>query len=166
MAKRSIIALLVCLFLCLVTVLLPVEAQNNLGDVSFSFVEGKPHNLRSLNGKAYLLDLWTFFCDDCKSVIPFLNSMQEKYSKRGLVVLSLNIDSHPNFKMIEDYVRENKIRYRVGHLKSEEKNKFGTVRGVPTLFLVGQSGEIIARYFGWDGKTGPEVEKNLKNLLK
>jgi thiol-disulfide isomerase/thioredoxin len=165
MTKRSI-ALPVFLLLCLATVVPQAEAQNNVGDVSFYLVEGKPPNLKSLNGKAYLVDLWTFFCDDCKAVIPFLNSMQEKYSRRGLAVLSLNIDSLPNFKMIEEYVKENKIRYKVGHVKSEEKNKFGTVRGVPTIFLVAQSGEILARYFGWDGKSGSDVEDKVKNLLK
>jgi thiol-disulfide isomerase/thioredoxin len=165
MTKRSIV-LLACLLFCLTAIPPMVRAQNNVGDVSFSFVEGKPQNLKSLAGKVYLVDLWTFFCDDCKAVIPFLNSMQERYSKQGLVVLSLNIDSLPNFKMIEDYVKENKIRYKVGHVKSEEKSKFGTVRGVPTIFLVGQSGEVLARYFGWDGKSGPDLESKVKNLLK
>ena len=165
MTKRSI-ALLVCLLSYLATIPPIVQAQENVGDVYFSFVAGKPYNLKSLAGKVYLVDLWTFFCDDCKTVIPFLNSMQERYSKRGLVVLSLNIDSLPNFKMIEEYVKENKIRYKVGHVKSEEKNKFGTVRGVPTLFLVGQSGEVLARHFGWDGKSGPDLENKVKNLLK
>jgi thiol-disulfide isomerase/thioredoxin len=163
---KRFVALLVLLLFCSVAIAPLARAENSVGDLYFSLVEGKPHNLKSLNGKAYLVDLWTFFCDDCKAVIPFLNSMQERYSKRGLVVLSLNIDSLPNFKMIEDYVTENKIRYKVGHVKSEEKNKFGTVRGVPTIFLVGQSGEILARYFGWDGKSGPDVETKVKNLLK
>ena len=92
--------------------------------------------------------------------------MHERYSKRGLVVLSLNIDSMPNFKMIEGYVKENKILYKVGHVRSEEKNKFGVVRGVPTVFLIGQSGEILARYFGWEGKSGRELEDKVKKLLK
>jgi thiol-disulfide isomerase/thioredoxin len=165
MTKQAM-AIVLCSFL-LVSILAPAcMAQENVGDVFFSFVEGKPFNLKSLRGKVYIVDLWAFFCDDCIAVIPFLNSMHERYSKRGLVVLSLNIDSMPNFKMIEGYAKENKILYKVGHVRSEEKNKFGVVRGVPTVFLVGQSGEILARYFGWEGKSGRELEDKVKKLLK
>ena len=55
--------------------------------------------------KIILVDFWTYSCINCQRTLPFLNSWNEKYNDKGLVILGIHT---PEFEFEKDY--ENVLR--------------------------------------------------------
>ena len=49
-------------------------------------------SLDSLQGKVVYVDFWASWCVPCGKSFPWLQSVQDKYRSRGLVVVAINLD--------------------------------------------------------------------------
>lgn len=108
----------------------------NTEDVKLSDYVGK--------GNYVILDFWASWCPPCKAEMPNLLSIHDKYSEKGLVLLSIDVwDKHPNaVKAIKDwgmtweqiYASDNKVATEL----------YG-ILGIPTLILIDKDGTIISR---------------------
>jgi thiol-disulfide isomerase/thioredoxin len=76
---------------------------------SAAWINGEPTELEKLSGSVVLLDFTAVWCGPCIQHIPDLKMLHEKYSSRGLVIIS--VTEQYNFKWDEE---EN------GPIKSDE----------------------------------------------
>jgi thiol-disulfide isomerase/thioredoxin len=58
-------------------------------DFSFKDLQGKPRRLVEFRGQYVLLDFWGTWCGPCVRILPELQKVQERFRRRGLVVLGL-----------------------------------------------------------------------------
>src|SRR5262245_55408274 len=49
-------------------------------------------DLSHYRGRLVLVDFWASWCAPCRQSFPWLNEMQSRYGKRGLVVVGVNVD--------------------------------------------------------------------------
>lgn len=57
--------------------------------VASEWIGQKPAKLSELRGRVVVLDFWATWCKPCIVTMPKINSLQQRYKDRGLVVLGL-----------------------------------------------------------------------------
>lgn len=108
---------------------------------------GKVIDLADLTAKGPVLVRLTCGCSGCDKELAYFQALHEAYKGAGLV--SLAIFKEPDAK-VATYVKEKKLNmlYAVDS-KGESWNVFET-KTMPTNFLIGKGGEIIAVAAGCD----------------
>lgn len=115
------------------------------------WVQGDPVT-KFEQGKAYIVEFWATWCGPCRTTIPHLNEIHNKYKDKGLIVIGQdcwerNTDEVPKFiaKMGD------KMTYRVAldDMEGSEKGKMAETwmqaanqNGIPAAFLVDTKGRI------------------------
>jgi len=159
---RSMLVLTVCL------VTHPLAAEPppiRLDPVSYSELATE---LKGLKGKVVLVDVWGTFCAPCKEKFPKAVELHEKYSRRGLAVVSVSVDPPDDADAHEaasKFLQKHKATFRNVILaeKAEVWQEKWKVIGPPLLFLFDREGRLVAR---WDDKIDmAEVEKRLAALV-
>ena len=140
---------------CLVTITITVSMATMplfAGDshplapaVSFSSLSGERVSLDQFRGSVVLLNLWTTSCSVCLSEIPTLSALQDQYASRGLRVIGVAFDDHP--ETVRKVVEQRDLHYSVTMGNAEAQERFG-VEGFPVTFLIGRDGRIYSRHTG------------------
>lgn len=121
----------------------------NVGDVAPGFTlndaSGKPVSLASLKGKVVLIDFWASWCEPCRAESPNLKTQYKLYKDKGFEIISVSLDTDKKnwLKAIAD---DGLTWLQVSDLKgyrSEAVQSYG-IGGVPSFFLIGRDGKIIA----------------------
>lgn len=127
-------------------------------DWSLSDPAGKVHSLSGYRGKVLVLDFWATWCGPCVRAMPGLQSLHEKYRRRGVVVFGVNTweESNP-----VEFMKRGGYTYGL-LLKGEGVAQAYRVSSLPTLYVIGVDGTIIHRVRGIDDDLGPLIEKHLR----
>jgi len=103
-----------------------------------------------------LLIFSTTWCAYCRSELPHLREIHDRYSSRGLQVVQIFIQES-NGK-VSSFARQYDLRYRVLlDEKGDVAETYG-VRGVPDLILLDHEGRVLCRRC-------PDLDASLNNLF-
>ena len=94
-------------------------------------------------GKYTLVDFWASWCGPCKGEIPNLKKVYDKYSRKGLVMVSVAVWDEPQASVDTAAVYGIKWNHIVngGHVPTD---LYG-IQGIPHILLIGPDGTILAR---------------------
>lgn len=95
--------------------------------------------------KFTILEFWASWCGPCRGEIPNLKKAYEKYKSKGLEIYSISIDEKQK-NWIKALEEENTSWINVidgSEYKGIAAKAYG-ILGVPTSFLIGQDGKIVA----------------------
>lgn len=120
-----------------------------------SWLNGGPQSLADLKGHPVVVEFWATWCPPCRTSIPHLVELNDKYRDKGLRFVSL---TNETLEKVESFVREMKMTYPVG-AGSDTGVAYG-VRGIPHAFLIGHDGVVI-----WDGHPMDGLEKRIEEAL-
>ncbi len=139
------------------------DIGEKLKDFASADTTGKQIYLSSVvyRNKYTLLDFWASWCGPCRGQSPQLVAAYEKYHAKGFEIFGVSVDGSGEAwkKAIVD---DGYTWINVSDLKGWEcpPREMYNVRGVPTNYLIGPDGRIVARNLsGW------ELELKLKELL-
>jgi thiol-disulfide isomerase/thioredoxin len=140
-------------------------------DVTFKNLDGGDVSLASFKGKVVLVNFWATWCDPCRSEIPDLIGLQDKYSSKGFTLLGASMDDDGK-KSIEPFMQstqfnvhgvEKTMDYPIVLGTDAITDKFGGLLGMPTSFLISRDGKIVKKYLGViDAK---QVTKDVESQL-
>ena len=120
-------------------------------------LQGRKFRLSENIGKPVLLIFGATWCPYCRDEIPRLKDIYANYSKRGLVIL--NIDIQESKEKVSRFAESYKLPYRVLlDEKADVAESYG-VQGVPTMVLIDKKGMILCRQCR---SVEPLIEKMLK----
>lgn len=102
----------------------------------------RPVSLQALRGRIVVVEFWATWCGPCRQSIPELNRMHERFDGEAVFV-SLT-DEDRRRADIDEFMDEMDMEYIVG-TGSTSGTDYG-VRGIPTAFIVDETGRII-----WNG---------------
>jgi len=134
--------------------------------VSDTWINSPPQTLASLKGRVVLVEFWTFACQNCRNVEPYVKRWHERYAEKGLFVIGVHSPEFPNeadVGNVRRYVQEHEIRHAIA-LDNDFANwkRYGN-RYWPALYLIDKQGFI--RYVTV-GEGGYDLtETRLKELL-
>ncbi len=144
-------------FLALFLLAGSVQAQNKISPVQLMTVEKtkwlnttRPLVQSDFQGKAVLLDFWTYGCINCMQIIPDLDYLEEKFGNKLLIVgvHSAKFEGESGNSRILFAAKRFGLRHPVyNDADFAIWNSYG-VKAWPTQILLGTDGREIARWSG------------------
>lgn len=111
-------------------------------DFSLKDIQGKTFKLSSQRGNPVVMFFGTTWCPACRGEMPYYRDLYDKYAKRGLKFLYVDINE--SMDRVTRFSKQNSFPYIV--LVDEDgsvANEYNII-GVPTLILVDKGGNIIS----------------------
>jgi peroxiredoxin len=121
-------------------------------------LNGRKFRLSDFKGKQPILIIFsTTWCPSCREEIPHFKSIHATYAKQGLLIV--NVDIQESQEKVAKFTARNGLPYRV--LLDEDGAVSGIydIRGVPSMVLIDQNGNILCRQC-------PKIEPLLEKILK
>jgi len=163
-SKRALVVfLLVLAHLCAGAQARAETPGTRAPDFTIKDIQGNYTSLTAHRGKVVLLHFWATWCLPCKDEIPSLDSLQKKYSQKGLSVLALATDSSE--EAVREFLRETPVTYRVIHDRGAKVAKTYGVLPIPVSFLIDMQGVVVRRYPGGRDWLSPEITVEIERLL-
>ncbi len=117
-------------------------------DFSWQTLDGEIVHLSNLKGKVVLLDFWAIRCVPCRSTIPHVEAIHNKYKDRGVVVIGINMDAASRRKAVAEFIKENGMTYFVISDANGNVASLYGVTSIPRFFLVDKDGNIASMKIG------------------
>jgi thiol-disulfide isomerase/thioredoxin len=114
-------------------------------------------------GKVVVLDFWASWCVPCRRSFPWLNTMHEKYDDVGLVIVGVNLDMERD--EAERFLTEFPADFRIVYDEEMALARRFEVMAMPSSFVIGRDGEVIAEHLGFKVKKQDEYEAVIRNAL-
>jgi cytochrome c biogenesis protein CcmG/thiol:disulfide interchange protein DsbE len=114
-------------------------------------------NLRSLRGKAVVVNFWASWCGPCKTESAALERAWQKHRGDGVVVLG--VDYHDVVGDARDFVRRHGITYPIVR---DHDGLVGTrydLSGVPETFFIDRRGRLVGSHLAGPVDKGGNVAK-------
>ena len=130
-------------------------------------LSGKPIDFGQLVGKKVLaISFWGTFCKPCKSEMPFLQKMLEKYGADGFEVLAISLDTPDTEASVRPFIQKNNYTFRVTIDRQSEATQLLNSKSVlPFLVILDRQGNIVKKKDGFTVGDQPALEKLIQELV-
>lgn len=126
-------------------------------------MNGNKYDLRDSTGKVFVLNFWFINCPPCKSEIPQLNELVNKYKdNKDVVFLAIALDEKSDLK---SFLKSTTFNYNIVDGGRYIASKY-EVKGYPTHVVVDKKGYIAFSTLGLASNTVYWVEKSINESLK
>ena len=109
---------------------------------------GDSISLPSQRGKVVLLNVWATWCDPCRTEIPALISLYDKYKAQGLTLIGVTIDAEGSDEAIRSFMDEFKMTFPIWHDPSQQILTTFRAIGVPSTYLIDKNGVLRWKKLG------------------
>jgi cytochrome c biogenesis protein CcmG, thiol:disulfide interchange protein DsbE len=113
-----------------------------------------PLSIADLRGKAVVVNFWASWCGPCKTEAPALQAASERYRKRGLVVVGIDLEDLK--EDAQHFVHRFGVTYPI--VRDTRKATIGRwgVTGYPETFFVDRTGRLVGERI----QGGVDTERN------
>ena len=111
-------------------------------------LDGASHTLEDYRGQVLVLHFWASWCPFCRGEIPKLRRLHEEWAQRGVRVLAVSVDAHPD--RLRQFIAQAKLPYPIVADVERQASLASVyeVSGLPTTYLIGPDGRIILETAG------------------
>jgi thiol-disulfide isomerase/thioredoxin len=143
----------------------PVSLVGKPLPIEGTTLDGAKFNIEQYRGHVVLVDFWATWCGPCRAKLPGLMKLHEKFHDKGFEVVGVDLDK--NVDDLGKFLDDTKLPWinLIGE-KDGDEMKFPLaekydISAIPSTFLVGRDGKVIAR-----DPSDEDVTKKLEELLK
>ena len=126
-------------------------------------INGRKLTPEDFKGKVVLVNFWATWCPYCKTEIPVLVQLQQKYGWAGFQVVGIAVQDTED--KVKSFAAAHNVNYPVAMGDESYKSIYGGVNGLPTCFLMGRDGRIYQKIEGAPEDIGI-FDKSVQALLK
>ncbi|GAB4290520.1 MAG: TlpA disulfide reductase family protein [Methylophaga sp.] len=145
---RNLLIVLLLAVAVLATYILLPSSRQPMPEISFTDIDGKPHQLTDYKGQPVLMIFWATDCPGCIKEMPELIAVHEAYADKGLAMIGVAMP-HDNPEHIQAMRRQKGLPYTLTWDEHGDISAaFDNVRVTPTHFLISPEGEIVMRKIG------------------
>lgn len=127
---------------------------------------GKKVGLKEFRGKVVILDFWATWCPPCRTAIPELVDLQDKYKGKGLVILGISTDipNRVSDEKLRAFGKRFKINYPILRYNlNVVENYFGRqAPSLPTMYVIDRKGRVRDKIVGHNSEA---IKKSVEGLL-
>ncbi|MBL9139789.1 MAG: redoxin domain-containing protein [Verrucomicrobiales bacterium] len=169
--KRSLFAA-TALFLASIQGSPAIDANTPSGELGMDapplkiakWIQGGPVDMTAGKGKnIYVVEFWATWCGPCRTSIPHLDQLQERFKDRGVVFIGV---SNEKPEKVEPFVKSMgaKMRYAVAVDDADASvgaylRAFG-VEGIPHAFVIDKQGKVA-----WHGHPMTSLDRALEEMV-
>ena len=120
--------------------------------------------IKKHQGKVIYLDFWASWCKPCRKSFPWMNKLQNQFSKQDFTIISVNLDAQR--KLADKFLQENPADFAVIY---DPKGKIAShfqIKGMPSSVLFDRQGNIKYAHAGFFTKKIPAYEKEIRQLIE
>lgn len=141
----------------------PLAARENISTLSFNTTQGQL-NLKQYVGQVIYLDFWASWCGPCRKSFPWMNEMQQRYTKDGLRIIAVNLDQDQ--QLAKQFLAEYPANFTIAFDPEGITAQQFKVQGMPSAYLIDRNGKLHTTHLGFKEKDSLAVENEIKSLLK
>ena len=123
------------------------SGQDIVPDYSVTTLDSEELSSSALRGKVILVNFWATWCLPCRAEMPLLEAMWKRHAADGFLLLGFSTD-RAGEDGVRKFLAERGVTYPVAIIGGDIEAAFGGVRGIPTSFLLDQTGRILHRVVG------------------
>jgi thiol-disulfide isomerase/thioredoxin len=178
MKKIISVLCLVCFFPLFISAEIPqdvVKAFKNAGlpileqgiapdDFSLPLLNGRIQRLGALKGKVVFLNFWATWCPPCRSEMPSMNTLYQRFKGQGLEILA--VDCAEDKQDVDYFMTRNKLDFSALLDVSGDVSDIYGIEAIPTTYIIDKEGMIISRVVGSRNWNDPKVFAAFEALLK
>lgn len=117
------------------------------------FLGAKPSTANTVQ----LIDFWSTTCEPCKTSIPKLNALHQKYAPKGLVMIGVSEESR---ETVIPFLEKVPMQYVSAVEGTASLHKALRIRALPYAIFVNRSGTIV-----WRGQPSEITGELIESLL-
>jgi thiol-disulfide isomerase/thioredoxin len=111
-------------------------------------LDGRSLRLAELRGRPVVLDFWATWCAPCRASMPHLSAMQDRFGRKGLVVLGLSVDDVAP-EQVRRFAARLRVHFPVAMATESVLDNYGPIRSIPTTIFIDRQGRILRRVVGY-----------------
>lgn len=138
-------------------------------DFSLVSDSGKKIALKDFQGSPTLVHFWASWCGPCFYEFPELEKLHRQFEKEGLVLLAINTDLGTLEKAREkasEFLAKVPVSFPILYDFQEEAVAVYKVQGLPSTYVVGRNGKLVAVEIGAHDWGDGEHQEMIQSLLK
>jgi len=116
-------------------------------DFTLQTLSGGSFRLADLRGRIVLLNFWATWCIPCRTEMPALETLYQRYRERGLEVAGVNMDMLSTAG-VEAFLKEVKVTFPIAFDPSWSVARTYGVVALPTTYLIDRKGNVVVREVG------------------
>jgi thiol-disulfide isomerase/thioredoxin len=117
-----------------------------ISDFTLPLLDGGNVKLSSLKGKVVFLNFWATWCPPCRSEMPSMEALYQRYRNKGLEFLAIDIMERK--EQVVSFMKNFGLTFPVALDSSGNISGMYGIRGIPTTFIVDKDGRIIIASVG------------------
>jgi peroxiredoxin len=133
-------------------------------DFTLPTTDGQQVSLQQYRGKVVFLNFWATWCIPCREEMPALERLHQTYQTQDLAIIS--IDLKESADQVKVFFQKHSLSFPA--LLDQDGSVFRDylVAGMPTTYLIGRDGTMLARGVGGRDWTRAEALQLIQELIK
>ena len=120
-------------------------------------------DLAAFHGQVVYVDFWASWCTPCLESFPWMNRLQEKFGRDGLVVIAVNVDHEQ--AAADRFLKQHAAHFQVIFDPDGLAAQKFDVRRMPTSLLVDRNGEVRLRHEGFRLADRESLEQQVRAFI-
>jgi len=125
--------------------------------------KGGEIDLASYAGKPVMLMFFTEGCPFCRKAAPFIETMNKKYSQKGLNVIGICVEDEA--AAAEGFAKDFALTFPIAYSGGEVSRKYKT-QGVPYIFILNKAHAVHNVWAGYDPEFDAAIIRGIEEVIK
>jgi len=142
-----------------------IQAEHRIADdFTLPLLRGGNAALSSYRGKVVILNFWATWCPPCRTEMPSMETLYQRFNAQGLEILAVDIGESAS--SVQQFIRRAGYTFPVILDRDNRVSTVYQIEVIPTTYIINREGIIIGKVIGsimWDN---PRVIAALDILLK
>jgi thiol-disulfide isomerase/thioredoxin len=160
---RSVHCVLTALLAPLLLSATALDARAASTAASLAVVDSVTGDSTLAPGSVVYVDFWASWCAPCRTSLPWMKALVERYAARGFQLVTVNLDRDP--ATAREFLDAIDVALPVVFDPEGTLARLYRLEDMPTSFLYGRDGSLRSRYRGFRTGDRAQIESAIRACL-